>query len=178
MDDERLQRRKRGEIIMGTPCAIGMKMADGSVRAIRCNYDGYVAGAGVILGGWYTDAAKVEAMLALGELSQLAAEPAEEPADCIAYHRDRHEPMRPAKRFTSIKEYQRNAKGEMSADYLYLYDSGRWSVYGLYHDFHINKQQKSDYKICIKKQKQTSKTRNRFPVGSRRRYIIIKNKKK
>ena len=36
---------------MGTPCAIGMTMEDGSVRAIRCNYDGYVAGAGVILGG-------------------------------------------------------------------------------------------------------------------------------
>ena len=51
-----------------------MKMEDGSVRAIRCNYDGYVVGAGVILGGWYTDAAKVEALLALGELSQLAEE--------------------------------------------------------------------------------------------------------
>ncbi len=36
---------------MGTPCAIGMKMADGGVRAIRCNYDCYVTGAGVILGG-------------------------------------------------------------------------------------------------------------------------------
>ena len=36
---------------MGTPCAIGMTMEDGSVRAIRCNYDGYVAGVGVILGG-------------------------------------------------------------------------------------------------------------------------------
>ncbi|MDD3228942.1 MAG: hypothetical protein PHE09_06945 [Oscillospiraceae bacterium] len=27
---------------MGTPCAIGMKQADGSICAIRCNYDGYV----------------------------------------------------------------------------------------------------------------------------------------
>lgn len=115
---------------MGTPCAIGMKMADGSVHAIRCNYDGYVAGAGAILGGWYTDAAKVEALLVLGELSQLA----EEPASCVAYYRDRREPMRPAKLFASVEEYQRTAKGEMSADYLYLYDNGRWSVYGLYHE--------------------------------------------
>ncbi len=115
---------------MGTPCAIGKKMEDGSVLAIRCNYDGYVAGAGVILGGWYTDAAKVEALLVLGELSQLA----EEPADCVAYHRDRHEPMRSAKRLASVEDYQRTAKGEMSADYLYLYDEGRWSVYGLYHE--------------------------------------------
>jgi len=115
---------------MGTPCAIGMKQPDGSVRAIRCNYDGYVADAGVILAGWYTEVAKVEALLALGELSQLA----EELDSCIAYHRDRHEPMRPAKRFDSVEEYRRVGKGEMSADYLYLYDSGCWSVYGLYHE--------------------------------------------
>jgi len=115
---------------MGTPCTIGIKMVNGSVRAIRCNYDGYIAGAGAILGGWYTDAAKVEALLALGELSQLA----EELAACVAYYRDRHEPMRSAKRFASVEDYQRTAKGEMSADYLYLYDNGRWSVYGLYHE--------------------------------------------
>lgn len=113
---------------MGTPCAIGMKLADGSVRAIRCNYDGYVAGAGVILAGWYTDPAKIEALLALGDLSQLA----EEPDACIAYHRDRHEPMRPARRFASVDEYQHLAEAEMGADYLYVYDDGRWLVYGLY----------------------------------------------
>jgi len=105
-------------------------MVNGSVRAIRCNYDGYIAGAGAILGGWYTDAAKIEALLALGELSQLA----EELADCVTYHRDRSEALRPAKLFASINDYQRTAKGEMAADYLYLYDSGRWSVYGLYHE--------------------------------------------
>ena len=115
---------------MGTPCAIGMKMADGSVKAIRYNYDGYVAGAGVILGGWYKDAAKVADLLALGELSQLS----EELASCIAYHRDCHEPMRPAVRFANIESYRRCAKGGMSADYLYLYDDGEWLVYGLYHE--------------------------------------------
>ncbi|MDD3228933.1 MAG: hypothetical protein PHE09_06900 [Oscillospiraceae bacterium] len=113
---------------MGTPCAIGKKMEDGSVKAVRCNYDGYVAGAGAILGSWYADAAKVEDLLALGELSQLG----EELAACVAYHRDRREPMRPAKRFASVVEYQRTAKGEMSADYLYLYDGGKWQVYGIY----------------------------------------------
>lgn len=114
--------------IMGTPCAIGIKMADGSVRAIRCNYDGYVAGAGVILAGWYTDAVKVEALLALGNLSQLA----EELAACVAYHRDRHEPMRPARRFADVDEYRRLGDGKMGADYLYVYDDGKWLVYRLY----------------------------------------------
>ncbi len=113
---------------MGTPCAIGMKLADGSIRAIRCNYDGYVAGAGVILAGWYTEPAKIEALLALGDLSQLAAE-----LDTgVAYHRDRHEPMRPTRRFASVDEYQHFAEGEMGADYLYVYDDGKWLVYGLY----------------------------------------------
>lgn len=113
---------------MGTPCAIGMKRADGSVRAIRCNYDGYVAGAGVILAGWYTDPAKIEALLALGDLSQLG----EEPDTCVAYHRDRHEPMRPTRKFASVDEYQHLAEAEMSADYLYVYDDSKWLVYGLY----------------------------------------------
>lgn len=113
---------------MGTPCAIGMKQADGSVRAIRCNCDGYVVGAGVILAGWYTEPAKIEALLALGDLSQLA----EELKTCVAYHRDQREPMRPARRSASIDEYQRLAEGEMGADYLYVYDDGKWLVYGLY----------------------------------------------
>ncbi len=42
--------------------------------------------------------------------------------------------MRPAKQFANIEEYQHIAKGEMSADYLYLYENGKWSVYGLYHE--------------------------------------------
>ena len=113
---------------MGTPCAIGMKLADGSVSTIRCNYDGYVAGAGVILAGWYTEPTKIEALLALGDLSQLA----EELNSCVAYHRDRHEPMRPARRFASVDDYQHLAEGEMAADYLYIYDDGKWLVYGLY----------------------------------------------
>ena len=41
---------------MSTNAAIGMKMADGSVRAVRLNWDGYVGHAGAILGGWYTTA--------------------------------------------------------------------------------------------------------------------------
>ncbi len=50
---------------MGTPCAIGMKMADGSVKAIRCNFDGYTAGAGAILGFRYTQPEKMEAFFCI-----------------------------------------------------------------------------------------------------------------
>lgn len=40
--------------------------------------------------------------------------------------------MRPARRFTSVDEYRWLAEAEMSADYLYVYDDGKWLVYGLY----------------------------------------------
>lgn len=36
--------------------------------------------------------------------------------------------------FASVDEYYNNGESRMSADYLYLYDNGRWLVYGLYND--------------------------------------------
>lgn len=78
---------------------------------------------------WNTGSAAVtQLLLALGDLSQLG----EELDTCVAYHRDRHEPMRPARRFASVDDYQHLAEAEMSADYLYVYDDGKWLVYGLY----------------------------------------------
>lgn len=55
-----------------------MKMEDGGFRTIRCNWDGYVAGVGAILGGWYTDTAKIEELLALGNRSRLGTKIAPE----------------------------------------------------------------------------------------------------
>ena len=60
---------------MSTNAAIGMKQPDGSVRAVRLNWDGYVGYAGAILGGWYKTAEQVEALLALGELSEIKETP-------------------------------------------------------------------------------------------------------
>ena len=112
---------------MSTNAAIGLKMADGSVRAVRLNYDGYVAHAGAILGGWYTTAEQVEALLALGELSEIN----ETPETCVAYHRDMREKFRPPVRFETVDEYRYRGKGQLAAQYLYLYDDGKWRVYGL-----------------------------------------------
>ena len=102
-------------------------MADGSVKAIRCNYDGYVAGAGAILGFWYTQPEQVEALLKLGDLSELR----EKIDTCVAYHRDRGEELSPAVKFDSVEDYQRTGKVKMCADFLYLFEDGQWSAYGL-----------------------------------------------
>ena len=112
---------------MSTNAAIGMKMVDGSVRAVRLNWDGYVGHAGAILGGWYKTADQVEALLALGELSEIN----ETPETCVAYHRDMQEKFRPPVRFETVDEYRYRGKGQLAAQYLYLYDDGKWRVYGL-----------------------------------------------
>ena len=115
---------------MSTSAAIGMKLADGSVKAVRLHWDGYPGHAGAILGGWYKTAEQVEALLALGELSEIN----ETPETCVAYHRDRQEPFKAPATFPSVDEYRYRGEGRLVADYLDLFDSGKWSVYGLYND--------------------------------------------
>ena len=83
---------------MSTSAAIGMKLADGSVKAVRLHWDGYPGHAGAILGGWYKTAEQVEALLALGELSEIN----ETPETCVAYHRDRQEPFKAPATFPSV----------------------------------------------------------------------------
>ena len=70
---------------MSTRGVIGMQQPDGSVWAIYMHHDAYVAGVGAILGGWYETPEKVEALLALGDLSSLGTTL----ANTVAYHRDR-----------------------------------------------------------------------------------------
>ena len=115
---------------MSTSAAIGMKLADGSVKAVRLHWDGYPGHAGAILGGWYKTAEQVEVLLALGELSEIN----ETPETCVAYHRDRQEPFKAPATFPSVDEYRYRGEGRLVADYLYLFEDGKWRVYGLPND--------------------------------------------
>ena len=113
---------------MATSAAIGIKLPDGTVKAIRLNWDGYVAHAGTILGGWYKTAEAVNDLIALGDLSEIK----ETVEGCVAYHRDRGELYRHPRTFASVEDYQYCGMGQMSANYLYIFDDGVWHVYGLY----------------------------------------------
>lgn len=113
---------------MGTSAGIGMKQEDGSVRAIRLNWDGYPWHAGAILGGWYKTAEQVKELLALGELSCID----KTLETCEAYSRDLGEAWEPPMDFPSVEEYYRNGKFRMSADFLYIFDGGKWSGCGIY----------------------------------------------
>ena len=104
-----------------------MRQPDGTVRAVYVHHDAYVAGVGAILGGWYETPEKVESLLALGDLSSLGTTL----ADTVAYYRDRGEAMRMARIYHDIVAYRQNGRENFEADYLYLYDGGKWFVYGV-----------------------------------------------
>ncbi len=112
---------------MSTRGAIGMRQPDGTIRAVYVHYDAYVAGVGAILGGWYDTPELVKGLLDLGDLSSLETTL----ADTGAYHRDRGEVMRIAGNYRDVGAYRRSGTSDFEADHLYLYDGGRWLVYGI-----------------------------------------------
>ena len=123
---------------MSTHAAIGMRLADGTIKAIRCQNSGYPGRTRAILGGWYTDPEKVEALIDLGSLSILGEklEPAPgaphtydnpQPDVTVAYHRDRNEPLERAISFACVEDYEAIAPEAFYADYLYLFEDGVWS---------------------------------------------------
>lgn len=115
---------------MATRAAIGMKQPDGTIRAIYLHWDSYVATAGAILGGWYKTAEQVTALIDLGDLSEIC----ETLEKCVAYHRDRHEPYRTPSVYADKLDFQSKGKSDFGADYLYLYEDGEWSVFGICHE--------------------------------------------
>lgn len=131
---------------MGTRSGIGIVDRDihgkvVRVRGVYCHWDGYLEHNGVILAGSYTNADKINALVELGDLSILRDEVGEKhkfedmERDApqrvhgwtTAYHRDRGEELRQrvfegAEAMTQFKKSLRDSW----AEYLYLYDKGRW----------------------------------------------------
>jgi hypothetical protein len=107
---------------MATRSRIGIEMQDGSVQSIYCHWDGYPQGVGAMLQEHYQDPSKVEALIALGDISFLREEPApvsdearathsfSMPAEgvTVAYHRDRGEPFRAPRVDADIDTFSRS----------------------------------------------------------------------
>ena len=117
---------------MSTNATIIAKRANGRYGAIHCQWDGYVEHAGAILLKHYDTLEKVEALLALGDISQLAprATPTgphsylKPEADVVvAYHRDRGEPAQPASEADTAAE-QVETYGN---SYSYIFEDGKWT---------------------------------------------------
>lgn len=125
---------------MGTRATIGVERADGTIQAIYCGHDGYLDHAGEVLVKHYKDPAKIDALMALGDLSGIYPElggatieerEAMEAAGqkcCVAYARDRGEnDPTAAETFASVDEFV-SASKERDAEYVYLHKCGRWLV--------------------------------------------------
>lgn len=124
---------------MATRSTIAAKLQDGSYKAIYCHNDGYLSGVGEVLLKHYTTPEKIEALLALGQISSLDAECTapedhsyENPQEgyTVAYHRDRGEKWEDNAPGTgaTYQEALRNAGGSQAFNY--LWEDGAWRVDG------------------------------------------------
>ena len=117
---------------MATKSHIGKQLADGTVKYIYCHWDGYPEHNGKILEEHYTNEAKVDALLELGDISILGPEIGEQqdfdkrethhPNWCLAYGRDRGENDIDAKIASSIRDM-------IWQDYHYVWNNGTWECY-------------------------------------------------
>jgi len=125
---------------MATRSRIGMEMPNGKVKSIYCHWDGYPEGVGATLQEHYVDPAKVEALIALGDISVLSENVAprggqersrhsfQNPVEgeTIAYHRDRGESFFPPRVDASVDAFSRSD----IEDYGYVFtQSGEWKTF-------------------------------------------------
>ena len=119
---------------MGTRGRIGVLRDDGKVASIYCHWDSYPSGVGDTLFKHYTDKAKVEKLIALGDISSLGEkvdipEGVSHSFNCpcanvtIAYGRDRGEEGTEALVAESENEYWNSNYLE---EYSYLFKDGKW----------------------------------------------------
>ena len=117
---------------MATRSNIAMKTKEGKIVSVYCHWDGYVANNGKILLDNYTDADKIEALVALGSISSLGTVIGEQQDFMdrdtqkdewtLFYSRDRGEEL-------SIQEYDDIPSwiADME-EYAYLWNGQEWLV--------------------------------------------------
>jgi len=120
---------------MATRSTIAMRLEDGSVRSVYCHFDGYPDGVGATLREHYTNAAKIEQLLDLGDLSVLDVEIGEKvdfngrpEGQCLFYGRDRGETGINARTHADENEWLGYRKGN-ACEYGYLWNGAWWVVY-------------------------------------------------
>lgn len=125
---------------MSTHSTIAIELADGTVKQIYCHSDGYLAYNGRVLFEHYSDPAKVEQLINLGDLSmlgivigqkinfndRLAYNEVNQATQCRAYGRDRGETDTEAQTFWNFGMYEMTHQREQYA-YI-LRNNGTWYV--------------------------------------------------
>ena len=123
---------------MATRSFIGKLLPDGSITGVYCHFDGYPGGVGSILRESYRAAAKVDALLDLGDISSLGAEIGEKHdfdsrGDFVtAYHRDYGDELSTPHVYRSFTDLRKNAYRDLGAEYSYVFTGGEWQVIETY----------------------------------------------
>ena len=121
---------------MSTRSRIAVALPYGRFSSIYCHQDGYPEGVGQVLAEHYATKDQALALLTLGDISRLrqrltppdgVVHTFDKPLSCItvAYQRDRGDKGTRAVRssnFTALVA----AAGECNAEYLYVFQEGRW----------------------------------------------------
>lgn len=120
---------------MATRSNIGARQENGTIKAIYCHYDGYPEGVGATLAEHYTDPAKVEALLNLGDFSSLA-----ENVENIQSYAQQGEKETEARTFATQEEWVEMLDGA-GIEYLYLFeknwqDNYVWAWYSMGNRWH------------------------------------------
>jgi hypothetical protein len=119
---------------MATRSTIAKLNPDGTVTSIYCHWDGYPDGVGATLAEHYTDPAKLDGLLALGDISFLREEIGEQhdfnnPTEgwTLAYGRDRGEDGIVALVHANVEEWIGFRRGA-ACEYGYLWDGTSWKT--------------------------------------------------
>ncbi len=129
---------------MATNSRIGKMLPDGTIKQIYCHWDGYIeGGVGETLVEYYDTEENIDALLELGDLSQLAQNlnpTGEHSFDkpqayvCVAYGRDRGEDSSEVSAgVVTLDEWMKPFYSTM-ADFYYLYNTGNWLVLDFAHE--------------------------------------------
>jgi len=111
---------------MATRSRIAIENQDGSVISIYCHWDGHIETNGVILNYHYRTKDKVEALIALGGLSELHVTTDK----TVAYHRDRDEDFSQTS-FNNVEELFEDGF-RSGVEYIYCFTKdGIWLVNAL-----------------------------------------------
>lgn len=116
---------------MGTRSRIAIRNADNTFSSIYCHWDGYPSNNGMILRDHYTTTDKVQALIALGDLSSLHAEIGKKHkfearnAGCTAYGRDRGEKGKEAQVSADLDELKALTQ-ECGGEWLYVWTGHGW----------------------------------------------------
>jgi hypothetical protein len=112
---------------MATRSFICKSLPDHSIRGIYCHFDGDMTGVGQTLEDHYTTEAQVDALLALGDISELGVNV----DTTVAYHRVRGEDFNSNMTYSSLVEMEANVGTDLGAQYAYVWMVDCWEAISL-----------------------------------------------